>query len=441
MTHLTVHEWCAAKICTDAHGNNANAFTRPQANALLEAARAHPLANKHGTNILVDRYKEISAGQMVGIIAAPGCSLEVLPKIDAKSNETNDTIRHRLVRMLDVALDLKIGDGQAAAMARQPETMLDILIRLFADRLLAEARRGLPCNYLPKEDDLSALRGRLNINRQFTTLVVRPDRLACRYDALITDTALLQIMKACVVLLRRHARVSETIRRLDELRFVLTDISDVSRNALPWSQVRIDRTNRRWKMLYDMAKLFLKQQWQATHHDSNRQHGITLLFPMNDLFEAYIAALAKRALRGTKWTLDSQGGRLFCLFEEGEGGKQRFQTKPDLLIKQGSDVVMIIDTKWKRIKHDMEDAKHGVSQADIYQLMAYARLYRCPEVMLLYPHHAQLGTEMLSKAYKIMPDTEKLRVASIDLLPGEDAVVTQLKTLFSFKVAPASMTA
>lgn len=431
MTHLTVHEWGRVPVRTGNNDDGSDAFTRAQANALLAATRAHPLANQHGTNILIDRHSEIIAGQMVGVIAAPGCSLEILPKIDSESSEPDGAIRHRLVRMLDVALGLNLGEGQAAAMARQTETLLDILIRLFTDRLLAEARRGLPRAYLAQEDDLPALRGRLDVRRQFTALAVRADRLACRYDALMADTALLRIMKASVILLRRHARATETIRRLDELRFLLADVSDVPASNLPWSQVRIDRTNPRWETLYGLARLFLKREWQATHHCSRAQHGVTLLFPMNDLFEAYIAALAKRALRGREWAVHAQGGGLFCLIEEGEGGKQRFQTKPDLLIKRGRETVMVIDTKWKRIGRNPEDAKRGVSQADVYQMMAYARLYRCPDVMLLYPHHAGLGTDTLNAAYGILAGEERLQVASVDLLSGEAAVAVRLAELIS----------
>lgn len=440
MTHLTVHEWGGISVCPQNGRDGANAFTRAEANALLAAARAHPLSNRHGTNILIDRHSEIIARQMVGVIAAPGCSLEILPKIDPETIEPNSAIRHRLVRMLDVAIGLELGDGQTAAMARQTDTLLDILIRLFADRLLVEVLRGMPRAYLMQEDDLSALRGRLNVGRQFTALAVRSDRLACRYDALLADTPLLRIMKACVVLLRRHARVADTIRRLDALRFLLAEISDVPLGTLPWSQVCIDRTNRRWQTLYGLARLFLKRTWQATHHDSREKDGITLLFPMNELFEAYIAALAKRALRGSEWTVHTQGGGSFCLIEEGEGGRQCFQTKPDLLIKRGSNTAMVIDTKWKRIGCNPEDAKRGVSQADIYQMMAYARLYRCPDVMLLYPHHAELGADTLNVAYRVLAGEERLRVASVNLVSGEAALVAHLAALVSVgRQHPVSM--
>jgi 5-methylcytosine-specific restriction enzyme subunit McrC len=432
VTDLTVHEWGRRAVYNGVGQRPEKTFTRSEANSLLLAARSHPLANRSGTNILVDRYSEIIAQQVVGVIAAPGCSLEILPKIDAAVIETDEEIRSRLISMLDVALGLKLGDGQLLAMARQKQTLLDILIRIFADRLLAEVRRGLPRAYRAQEEDRAALRGRLNIVRQFTHHAVRPDRLACRFDTLVSDIPLLRIMKGCVSFLRHHARALETQRRLDELRFHFADVSDVPVQSLPWSEVRIDRTNQRWESLYQLAKLFLKREWQRTDHDAKASQGITLLFAMNDLFEAYVASLAKRALRGRGFSVHAQGGLRYCLQEEGAGGKKRFQTTPDILVKRGDDVAFIIDTKWKLIGKNPDDKKRGVTQSDVYQMMAYARLYRCPQLVLLYPHHVALGTEPLRAGYLILDGNERLEVATLDLLSGDIGVINQLSKLISF---------
>lgn len=441
MTHLTAHEWGNIPVHNGSDAAPGGAFTRNQANTLLSAAQTHSLANRSGTNILIDRHSEIRAQQVVGVIAAPGCSLEILPKIDAALEESDETIRSRLIAMLDVALGLKLGDGQALAMARQKETLLDILIRLFADRLLAEARRGLPRAYIAQEEDLAALRGRLDVIRQFTHHAARPDRLACRFDTLMPDTPLLRVMKACVVMLRRHARVLETQRRLDELRFLLADVSDVAINALPWTHVRIDRTNRRWETLYNLAKLFLKREWQHTNHDAMAGQGIALLFAMNDLFEAYIAALIRKALQDSGLTVHSQGGLRYCLMEEGEGGRPRFQTTPDILIQQDGQVVMVIDTKWKLIGLNPEDKRRGVSQSDVYQMMAYARLYRSPEVMLLYPHHVGLGPNPLNVGYDMMEGDERLRIASVDLVTDKGKIVQRLARLIESTTGASLATA
>lgn len=59
----------------------------------------------------------------------------------------------------------------------------------------------------------------------------------------------------------------------------------------------------------------------------------------------------------------------------------------------------MIDTKWKRIASRIDDPKRGVSQADVYQMTAYGRLYGCLRLTLLYPHHAERGEEPLSASH------------------------------------------
>ena len=63
--------------------------------------------------------------------------------------------------------------------------------------------------------------------------------------------------------------------------------------------------------------------------------------------------------------------------------------------------------------------------------VTHARLYRCPDVMLLYPHHTDLGADTVDIAYGILAGEERLRVASVDLVSGEAAVVEQLARLIS----------
>jgi 5-methylcytosine-specific restriction enzyme subunit McrC len=111
----------------------------------------------------------------------------------------------------------------------------------------------------------------------------------------------------------------------------------------------------------------------------------------------------------------AQGGRLYCL-ETGEGTKL-FQTKPDLLVKRNGVVEQVIDTKWKRIARRIDDPKQGVAQADIYQMMAYAQLYQCKRLTLLYPHHAALGEAVLTVAHRIAIEdhADRLELATIDV--------------------------
>ncbi len=415
MIRRTILEWEAIR-----YGDAVDEIPAHAADRIAAVAAASPLAGRGGGGVLEHGRKALRARGVVGVIATGGNALEILPKIDIPGEEgerATGSIRRRLVHMLAVALDLKIDAGQVTALDWQRETLLEILIRLFSEKLVDAVRQGMPRRYVEHADDLPALRGRLNITRQFTTLAVEPSRLACRYDALTPDIALNRIMKAAVTRLSGIARTTDNQRRLRELAFAYADIADVPVSALRWGDVVLDRTNGRWRELLNLARLLLGERFQTT--SAGGSDGFSLLFEMNTLFEEYIARMLKRALSDTDLRVVSQGGRLYCL--ETEDRRQVFQTRPDILIKRGDVVLQVIDTKWKRIAARIDDPKRGVSQADVYQMMAYGRLYRCGRLTLMYPHHHQVGCEEgLVGGYTVTSSTDHLELFSIDVSRGDN---------------------
>jgi 5-methylcytosine-specific restriction enzyme subunit McrC len=147
-----------------------------------------------------------------------------------------------------------------------------------------------------------------------------------------------------------------------------------------------------------------------------------LLFEMNALFEEYIGRLVSRALAGSEFRVTLQGGRLFCLTSL-EDDRAVFQTKPDILIWRTGHVAHVIDTKWKRISARIDDPKQGVFQTDVYQMMAYAHLYKAPRLTLLYPHHAGLGDdEGIHARFRVTGQETVLETASFDISKGKDLV-------------------
>lgn len=406
MIRRTILEWETIR-----YGEAADEMPVVAADRIAVVAAASPLAGRGGGGVLEHGRKGLRARGVVGVIAAQGCALEILPKIDVAGGsdaETTGNIRQRLVHMLAVALDLKIAAGQVAALDWQRESLLEILIRLFSEKLIDAVRQGMPRRYVEHSDDLPTLRGRLNVTRQFTALAVEPSRLACRFDALTPDIALNRIMKAAISRLSRMARATDNQRRLRELAFAYADIADVPVSALRWDQVTLDRTNSRWRELYNLARLLLGERFQTTSVGGS--DGFSLLFEMNTLFEEYVARMLKRALADTDLRVVSQGGRLYCL--ETDDRRGLFQTRPDILIKCDSQVVQIIDTKWKRIV----DVRQGASQADVYQMMSYGHLYRCDRLLLLYPHHVAVGrNEGVQESYNVAQSVRRLGFATLNV--------------------------
>ncbi|MCW4116379.1 McrC family protein [Aurantimonas sp. MSK8Z-1] len=426
----TILEWGSI-----AYGDGDAELPDQAADRIAAVAAASPLAGRGEGGVLEHGRKALRARGVVGLIAADGVVLEILPKIDVPGDseaQQRGNTRKQLVHMLAEALDMKIDTGAFADHDWQRNTLLEILIRTFSSGLVDAVRQGMPRRYVLEESDLPALRGRLNVQRQFTALVASPQRLACRYDALSPEIALNRIMKAAVTRLLGITRALDNRRRLQELALTYAEIAAFPVAALPWNDVVLDRTNLRWRSLLKLAKLLLGERFQTT--SSGGVAGVTLLFEMNTLFEEYVARMLAHAVAKDGLKVVAQGGRVYCL--EVNGNQGLFQTRPDILIKRGDQVVQVIDTKWKRIAKRVDDPKQGVSQSDIYQMMAYGRLYGCRRLTLLYPHHSGIGKEeagRLTSHEVFRSGGDWLETATIDITSSRPALLAGLRDLCSFQ--------
>ena len=409
MIRRTIREW--ERI---SYGLDDSEIPEAHADRLAAVARASGFSGRGSEGVLEHGRKALRARGVVGVIATPDCQLEILPKIEGggETNVSDAMLRARLIHMLAVTHDLPIEAGPMTQLGWQHDTVLELLIRLFCAKLTDAVRHGMPRRYLEHQDDLPALRGRLDVPRQFSTLAVSPQKLACRFDALSPDIALNQVMRAAVSKLSRLTGAPDNQRALRELGFVYSGVTDVPPNALRWDQIILNRTNQRWQDLLTLARLFLFDRHQQT--SAGATDGYALLFEMNVLFEQYVERILSRALAGTGFRVSSQGGHRDCLYE---GDTGRFRTRPDLIIRRDDRIALIIDTKWKRMTPRIDDPKQGVSQADVYQLMTYGRLYDCPDVMLLYPHHGDLPPDPIHRQYSIAARDadEKLVVSTLSL--------------------------
>jgi len=426
MIHRTVLEWNRLP-----YGDGEDRIPLDAARKISTVAKGSKLGGDGGSRILSLGLSELKAAQVVGVIAAEGCSLEILPKIDVRDGTAGlASIRRRLIHMLMVALGLEIDDGALTKLGWQQNDLLEILIRLFSRKLADTLRRGMPRRYIAREEDLPTLRGSLQPTRQFTVLAGRAEKLACRFDSLSPDISLNQIMKAAVSTLMRVSRSAENQRLLRELSFAYSDISEIPVSALQWNEIHLDRSNASWRDLISLAKLLLAGRYQTTSVSEGK--GFSLLFEMNTLFEEYVARMMTRALSGTDFVVHAQSGRLFCLEEVGTSAKA-FMTKPDIIIKRSGAVELVIDTKWKRLSGRIDDPKQGVSQTDVYQMMAYGRVYKSPELMLLYPHHAELKkSEGVMSRHLIVGSDAHLNTATVDVSTS-DNIITRLRALGAIK--------
>ena len=216
-----------------------------------------------------------------------------------------------------------------------------------------------------------------------------------------------RVFKAAVARLAGLARRPANLRLLTELssRFEAVAVSpDPLREP-----VRLDRTNDAFHILHRLACLFLRRDWQSTA--GGRAEGFALLFPMNDLFEKFIARSLQRALN---LPVHLQPRRHSALVDEG-GGKL-FQLRPDAVIDAPGGAI-VLDTKWKRLRPEDSEHKHSVKQKDVYQMLTYATAWKAKRLILLYPWHEGLQRQPpdIERRWRVAADGRPFHVATIDV--------------------------
>lgn len=334
------------------------------------------------------------AQQWVGVIQVPGLQIEILPKVDfGPSDGTREEnfswveARRNLLYMLAVAGHVPIRSRDVARLTTRRAPLLDALAALFAESLLVELLKGPEAGYVGFQESLRVFKGRLLVCRQVSENAAHRERFYCRFDEYSTDTPLNRAFKAAcrhLLLWTRSAGTQDALRRC---LLVLDFVAEESPVDADLKRVVFNRQNDRFSTLFDFARLVLSGQSPTARAGADRS--FSLLFDMNKVFERFIAAfLASRVMP------DLPGFRLFPqarhnrrpLFEI-DGGGVALPLEPDLLVRHvATDRHFVLDTKWKRLPATgQEKGQGGVSNSDLYQLLAYAQRFGCAQSVLLYP--------------------------------------------------------
>jgi 5-methylcytosine-specific restriction enzyme subunit McrC len=195
---------------------------------------------------------------------------------------------------------------------------------------------------------------------------------------------------------------------------------------------------RAYRPAYKLAQLFLTNT--PPDVSGGGVQGFSLFFEMNNLFEEYVGRIARRIFRQAGFQVVLQGPQRHLAIDE-RSGLNAFAMKPDVVGLNDRLVVWIMDTKWKELSR--EEAKEGVAQSDLYQMYAYANCYACSDVVLVYPHHAGMGSVAGVRAsYKLkswaggqeQEGEARIKVATLDLSDLK-SVPKQLSAIFQREIA------
>lgn len=328
--------------------------------------------------------RAIQVTSFVGVIRAPnGFQIEVLPKIGKASDEGHVKARKLLIEMLRCLNGFRHIQTDSAQLAATRMPLFEVFIGEFLLAAEHVVKRGLRSDYVARQDNLFALRGKLLIAQQLRQNLHRADRFFTEHDEFSPNRPENRLLHAA---LRQvlSISVSQNNQRLArELCFVFADIPESTYITQDFQRVRLDRGMDYYADALAWARLILDNQSPLTGVGAHRAP--SLLFPMEAVFEAFVAKhLSKQLAR--PFTLKTQARSHHLVRHQKQNW---FRLKPDLLVRDGENDLLVLDTKWKLLDEQKSNGtcKYQLTQNDFYQLYAYGQHYLDGngDVVLIYP--------------------------------------------------------
>jgi 5-methylcytosine-specific restriction enzyme subunit McrC len=369
-------------------------------------------------------YQSVKLSEHCGLLNLGGRTLEILPKVGERADASAG--RGVLLRLLRHASELPLHRQSAAGQGVRPAPLLEVFISAFFDEVLILLKGGLLRRYVEQEDDILAVRGGIRLQRQFTTLANRTDLVACRFDELTSDNRWNRLLKTGLQTVRPWIQNLSLQRTWFELSAAFEEVSPISQPRALLEGLRYDRQAAR----YRPAILWVERILNLLSPDfrAGEKAAPGLLFNMNLLFERTVEQRMARWAEARGWTLESQDDSRFFTRITATIPRFAYRVRPDLVLRSGGRVIAVADTKWKR--PELSAAGFVLpAQPDLYQLHAYASVFGCIELALIYPWDDHL-TEARETVFHL-PATggavPHLTVFAVDL--GEESLPLRFTSL------------
>ena len=331
--------------------------------------------------------KIITAKNYVGVITMDdGTTIEILPKIHSREHSTEAMTKRLLVDMLKTLRNAPYKSLQTTNVNIEKMSIFDVFIRMFIDEVFFIVKRGLKNSYETIQANENVFKGKMKFAGQVRYNYAHKERCFVEYDDFNLNCVENKLLKATLIYLYKNTLSS---KNKNDIKTLLNSFAEVDTSVdykADFEKIVPDRNTRDYAQALTWSKVFLMGKSFTSF--SGSEVAFALLFPMETLFECYIAAQIRKVLNKSEYSVSSQD-RTYHLFDE---PSRKFQIKPDLVVKDKiRNTTYIMDTKWKVLSYSKPN--YGISQADMYQMYAYQKKYAAENVTLIYPFTEQISSD------------------------------------------------
>jgi 5-methylcytosine-specific restriction enzyme subunit McrC len=385
----------------------------------LELDRLYEFNDKNNNNYFTGIRDGVKFKNYVGVIQIGGLTIEILPKADNNVSSSSDedyiTWHGALLNMLRVCKHISVTSMSEASLKRKHHSLLDLYFEMYLDEVEKLLRKGLIKNYRKTSNNILALKGRLDFNKNIQQNLIHQERFYTNHQIYDYEHLVNQILLKGLTLLDAICYNPLLKDKIARLKTNFPDIKEIPIQKLHFDKIKENRKTVSYASALQIAQMIILNY--SPDIRSGQENMLTLLFDMNKLWEEYIYRMLSRS-KTDDITVDFQNSQEFW---------DKRTIRPDLVLTKklnGELETYIIDTKWKVL--DVLNPKP--SDDDLKQMFAYNLYWEAKRSMLLYPnsksikekfgnYHKGRAEKSFEKEHNIVYDrTNQCKVGFVNVL-------------------------
>ena len=248
----------------------------------------------------------------------------------------------------------------------------DLFAAILSKGIAQQLKHGLYREYITKNETLSVMRGKLDLQGTIHNRIQRKQKLACEFDELSENNMFNQILKTTMYYLLIDDGV--TTDRKIALKKVLVffdGIDQLEPSEIQWSRLHYQRSNQNYEMLMNICYFVLDGMLQTTEKGEYKM----VTFSEEHMARLYEKFILEYYIQHHKYLSEVKAGQVkWNLVGENAESMIRFLPimQTDIMLRL-QDRILIIDAKYYGRTLLSQFDKESLRSNHLYQIFTYVK--------------------------------------------------------------------
>lgn len=252
------------------------------------------------------------------------------------------------------------------------ENAQDLFAAILSKGIAQQLKQGLYREYITKNETLSVMRGKLDMQETLRNRIQRKQKLACELDELSENNLFNQILKTAIHYLLIDEGVD--VERKSALKKILVffdGIELLEPSGVPWSRLHYQRNNKNYEMLTNVCYFVLDGMLQTTEKGEYKM----VAFSDEHMARLYEKFILEYYNQHHTYLSEVKAGQVkWDLVGDNSGTMIRFLPimQTDIMLRL-KEQIMIIDAKYYGKTLQQQYDKYTLHSNNLYQIFTYVK--------------------------------------------------------------------